>query len=361
MNNEDVLREIYYDPNHPASFSSPERLWKLARSRIQGLTLSDTKEWLSSQFTCTIHRQVRRRFPRNRVMATRPNEHWQADLVDMQAWSRLNDNVRYLLVIIDVFSKVAQVFTLLNKSAVEIEKAFVKAIAIDTPANLMTDEGTEFVNVRLKTFYKKHNINFFVARNKEIKASIVERLNRTIKGRLFKYMTHAGSRRYVDILPKVVNAYNNSFHRTIKMRPVDVKEANQSQVFQNTYGFRSKREYLISRHVREKRIKDGELVRLTHKQNPFDKGFYSNWRDKLYKVKSSSSSQRPVYRITDTSGNLEGKRYYKDEIQKVKEGEYRVERIVKRDKRRKLVLVKWLGYPESANTWEPEANIVQLS
>lgn len=357
----ELLDQIYHDPSNQASFSSPERLWQEARNKIQGLTLKQTKEWLASQFTYTLHRQARRKFPRNRVLASRINEHWQGDLVDMHTWKDVNDGIPYLLVVIDVFSKRASVKPLRTKSGVDVTNAFCKTVnELGKPDNLMTDEGKEFVNQYFKSYCEKNQINFFVANNKDTKAPVVERLNRTLKARLFKFMTHSGSRRFVDVIPKIVNAYNNSYHRTIKMRPSDVNENNSSRVFQNIYGFRTKRDYLLNKRSKGKLINEGQLVRVKHPFGPLDKGYFANWKDETFRIKASVRKERPTYRIVNGKGEEDKRQYYREELQRVTEGTYRVEKILKRDKRRKRVLVKWIGYPDSANSWEPEDNIIHL-
>ena len=91
------------------------------------------------------------------------------------------------------------------------------------------------MNRKFQTFLKKHNIRFFTTQN-ETKASIVERFNRTLKTKMWKYFTAKNTLKYVDILQKLVKSYNHSRHRSIGVRPVDVNEDNENIVWQKLYG-----------------------------------------------------------------------------------------------------------------------------
>ena len=103
-----------------------------------------------------------------------------------------------------------------------------------------TDKGMEFMNRKFQTFLKKHHIRFFTTYN-ETKASIVERFNRTLKTKMWKYFTANNTLKYVDILQKLVKSYNHSRHRSIGMRPVDVNKNNEKIVWQTLYGEESKK------------------------------------------------------------------------------------------------------------------------
>lgn len=101
------------------------------------------------------------------------------------------------------------------------------------PVRIQSDGGAEFTNLKLRKFLKENGVIYNSTRNPDTKASICERSIRTLKGRIFKYFTHSGSLKFIDKLDDFVDAYNNSYHRTIKMAPVDVNERNILQVFNN--------------------------------------------------------------------------------------------------------------------------------
>jgi hypothetical protein len=269
MNSEQILRSIYYNTKNPAGFSSVEPLYREAKNINNKITKNFVKEWLSGEFTHTLHKPVRKRFKRNPIIVRGIDDQWEADLVDLQEFSNQNSKFRYILTVIDIFSKYAWVQPLLNKTSGSIINAF-KSIFKNgrKPKFLRTDQGTEFKNQYFKSFMIRENIVHFTSNNKDIKCAVVERFNRTLKSRMFKYFTSKGTRKYLDILNDLVSAYNNSYHRSIKMHPTDVNQGNSQQVFYNLYGVRSINE------LKQKRSKvllsPKTLVRKQYIFNPFD-------------------------------------------------------------------------------------------
>jgi Integrase core domain/Chromo (CHRromatin Organisation MOdifier) domain len=357
-----VLRKIYYDVHNPAGYSSAQKLLAAARLILPSLTLRQVQEWLSSQLTYTLHKPARRRFTRNRILVGQYNEQWQADLVDMQEFSRANNGYKYILTVIDLLSKFAYAVPLKSKSGPIVKDAFVKLFALNKPQKLQTDKGTEFKNKYLQPYLKSQFVDFFTTKNSDIKCAVVERFNRTLKGRMFKYFTARGTRRYVDVLDDLVDAYNKSKHRTTKMRPCDVNKRNEKVVFRNTYGVDTVMEMLVQREQKP-RVKIGDTVRLKYDYNPFDKGYYPNWTDELYTVVKVIKGVKPYYVLKTSRGDLVDRRFYPEEIQKVNQPVFRVEKIVRRKivDGKVLCLVKWLNHPSTENSWEPEEAIEDIS
>ena len=85
-----------------------------------------------------------------------------------------------------------------------------------------TDKGKEFLGKEIQQVLKKNSINYRVVRNPDIKAAVVERFNRILIGRLWWYFTQTNTHRYIDILHKIVDAYNNSWHSGTEMVPAKV-------------------------------------------------------------------------------------------------------------------------------------------
>ena len=137
---------------------------------------------------------------------------------------------------IDVFSKFVWVVPLKNKTGESLVNGF--QIILDTGRsheNLQTDKGTEFLNRNFQSFLKEKNTHFFTT-NSELKASVVERFNRTLKTRMWKYFTAKNTRVYIDILQDIVQGYNNSYHRSIGRTPSPVSLLNVGQVRRKLYG-----------------------------------------------------------------------------------------------------------------------------
>ena len=135
--------------------------------------------------------------------------------MDISSLARFNKGYKFLLTCIDVFSKFAWVIPLKNKSGKSLVNGF--QIILDTgrsPEKLQTDKATEFLNCNFQSFLKEKNIHFFTT-NSELKASVVEHFNRTLKTCMWKYFTSKNTRVYIDILQDIVQGYNNSYHQGI--------------------------------------------------------------------------------------------------------------------------------------------------
>ena len=99
---------------------------------------------------------------------------------------------------------------------------------------VQTDKGTEFLNRQFQKFLRDNNIHFFTV-NSGLKASVIERFNRTFNNKMYKYFTAKNILSYIDVLPQLVSSYNNTYHRSIKMKPTQVTKANESKVWDTLY------------------------------------------------------------------------------------------------------------------------------
>ena len=226
----------YYSPKSPASFTSASAIKK---STDTAASLPVIQNWLNDQETYSIHRPVKRKFRRRRVVVSGIDDQWQADLADLSNRADQNDGYKFLLGCIDVFSKYAWVVPLKTKSAREVLRGLKSILENDDerrrPRTLQTDKGTEFTNREVQAYLKREKIGFFTTENEETKAQIVERFWRTLKGRMFKYFTYKKTDRYVDVLDDLVHSYNHTYHRSIKMKPAEVREENEAQVHRTLY------------------------------------------------------------------------------------------------------------------------------
>lgn len=292
-----------------------------------------------------LHKQVRKKFPRRRVEVNGIDRIWSADLVDMQRFSRDNHGVKYLLTVIDVFSKYAWIMPLKNKTGKSITEAFTEIVAGSKrkPDKLWVDKGTEFYNRTFRDWLKENEIDMYSTHN-EGKAVVVERFNRTIKTWMWKYFTANSTRRYFDALPELLRRYNHSVHRSIKMSPHDASQkGNEAEVWSNLYG--------QSTAKRKPRFAVGDRVRITKAKRHFEKGYTANWTEEVFVIDKVLPTSPPTYAIVDLAGEpIEGS-FYEQELQKTNQDQYRIEKIVRKDNKNKRALVKWLGYPSKFNSW----------
>jgi len=181
------LRYAYYNTTSPAAFSGIKELYKFAKKHRKSITRKQVKTWLEKQNVYTLHKPVKQRLPRSRVVATGMDTDWQADLCDMKAVAKHNRGIQYLLTVIDVLSKFAWVVPTLNKTAAAVANTFKKILSSTArkPWRLYTDKGKEFVGKLFQEMLSMHDIKHIGAKMDDTKAAVVERYNWTLKTRLW--------------------------------------------------------------------------------------------------------------------------------------------------------------------------------
>ena len=150
---------------------------------------------------------------------------WGADLADMQLLSKFNKGFRFFLCIIDIFSKYAWIIPLKDKKGISIVNAFQKILNESNrkPNKIWVDKGSEFYNNSFKKWLKDNDIEMYSIHN-EGKSVVAERFIRTLKNKIYKYMTSISKNVYIDKLDDIVKEYNNKYHTSIKMKPVDIMD-----------------------------------------------------------------------------------------------------------------------------------------
>lgn len=326
MNPNNTLHDIYYDPSHPASFSSVDRLYRAARSQDNSITRSLVEKFLSAQLPYTLHRKVVRKFPRNKTVANHHGDLAQADLIDVKKYARSNNDIHYILTLIDVFSKYAVAVPVKRKNAASVTEAFVTIFRDYRPSKLQTDEGREFTNKEVQSLLQRRLIHYYIAKNEVIKCAVIERFQRSLQARMHKYFTAFNTTKWIDKLADFINAYNNSYHRSIKTTPNKARLENKEDVFARLYGFSSERDMirrsLLQQRRRRVMLNEGDTVRAALQAAPFAKGYDRTFADSLFRVKSSSSHQQlPTVKIIDDKNKVVPGTYYLQEIQKVDENQ----------------------------------------
>lgn len=240
-----------------------------------------------------------------------------------------------------------------RKTTGAVTAAFKRVFTKTTrrPVHVRTDKGTEFCSREFRKFMKESDITFSTTQNPDIKCSIAERSIRTIKTKLFKYLSYKNTFRYIDVLDDVVDAYNNTYHTTIKMCPSQVNEKNILQVYSNM----QESQHIPAKKKRPK-LKVGDHIRITKTKGVFEKGYFPNFTQEVFKVKSIAKRNPIVYYIEDLEGEeIEGT-FYEMEVQKIKFDEgaaQAIEKIIKQRKVGKTIqyYVKWAGYDSKFNSW----------
>ena len=184
-----------------------------------------------------LHKPITRNFRKRRVISYGVDEIWAADLVEMQKYSKWNKGFKYLLMVIDIFSKYGWIISLKDKKTESVSLAFgyIFKKSKRKPQKLWTDKGSEFISKHVKDFLKRNNVMLYHTQNEE-KSSVVERWNRTMKNRMWKIFSANNNTVYWDNLDKLLDDYNYRKHSSIKMSPTEAsKKVNEKQVFANLY------------------------------------------------------------------------------------------------------------------------------
>ena len=238
------------------------------------------------------------------------DDQWQADLVDLSTNQKENKNFKYLLTCIDVFSKYAWVEPIKQKTGKTLVKVFENILkkSKHKPTALQTDKGSEFKNNIFQTWLIKQKIHFFSTHNKKTKANIVERFNRTIKSRMWRYFSSKNSRRYIDILKYLVFFYNHSYHHSIKQTPASMTFENQKKVWQILYS--------DDDLPKIPTLKENDTVRISKVKFQFLKGYFPNCCEEIFVVSKAISENPPFYKLKYLEGEELERTFYSEELQK---------------------------------------------
>ena len=214
----------------------------------------------------------------------------------MQLISKLNKGFRFLLCVIDIFSKFAWVVPLKYIIGISIVDAFQKILdkSGGKPNKILVDKGSEFYNNSFIKWLKDKDIEVFSIHN-EVKTVLAEGFIRTLKTKIYKYLTSMSKNVYIDKLDDIVGEYHNTYHRTIKMKPVDVKD-NTHIDFEKEF------------NDKDRKFKIGDHVKISNYKNIFAKGYTKNWSENLFVIKKIKKTDPWTYVINELNvGEIVGK------------------------------------------------------
>lgn len=351
---EELLKRIYFTPSDSAGYGGKHKLIKSVKRKVQPRQVSD---WLRQIDTYTLHKPAKKRFLRRKYITSDINFVWQADLADLPNIAKYNDNYKFILFTIDVFSRKAYARALKSKSGESVTEAFQDILNV-SKANikqLNTDKGKEWFNMKFQQMLKANKIHHYLTYSQETKGSLIERLLRTIKSKMFRYFTHTNSMRYIDILQQLIDSYNNSVHRSLGITPNQVTAKNQEQLWHKLY---TEEKLLESRP----KFKIGDTVRISKYSKTFQKSYIASWSQEIFTVSKIIYSNPKVYTLCDEANNeLEGT-FYEQELQKVnvKDNIYRIESILGKRKinGKTQYLIKWAGYGPEFNSYVDQADVI---
>ena len=350
----DILHDLYYDQKHPAGYASVRKL-----AKASGLSESKVKAWLRGQRTYTLHTMARKTYPTRQYIVHDIDEQWQADLADVGLLAEYNKGYHFILTVIDLFSRYAWARPLKSKHGKEVAAAFKDIFAEGRiPKRIQTDQGKEFENRHVRTLFHQHGIELFSIKS-AYKAALVERFNRTLKHRLWRYFTSKHTSKWTDILQDAVHAYNHSVHRMIGRKPAEVTASMVDEL-------REKRQQRPKPPRGKNDIKVGDKVRISKVKSVFDKGYLPNWTEEIMTVAEIDDKDTPrMYKLKDEQGEVIEGSFYREEIELITKDDdvFLVEKIIRYQRRHgeRWALVQWLGYPTSMNSWVRDSDLSDLT
>ena len=195
----------------------------------------------------------------------------------------------------------------------------------------------------MQQFFKDNDVKIYHT-NFHLKAVIIERFNRSLRELMMKEFVKNNNTVYYNILPKLIEIYNNRYHNTIKMKPIEVNKNNEEYIKENIYTYNKTTKIL--------KFKIGDLVRISLKRRDvFDKPSSNiKWSEDLFKTYLINKSNVITYKINDLNDEIIDGIFYQQELQKTKNtsGAYIIEKIIKKNKNK--YLVKWRNYSDDFNS-----------
>ena len=315
-----------------------------------GLGNNFTMEDLSQE----LNKPTIQKFERRKVIVNHINEIHSTDLVDMTQYSKMNRGYKYIFTNIDVFSKIAYAYPIKSKKIQDIKASFQKIFKNNKPKFIWSDKEPAFLSKEMQQFFKDNNVKIYHT-NSHLKAVVIERFNRSLRELMMKEFVENNNTIWYNILPKLIKFYNNRYHSTIKMKPIQVNKNNEKYIKENIYTY--------DKTSKIPKSKIGDLVRISLKRRAiFDKASSNiKWSEELFKIHSINKSNVITYKIKDLNDEIIKGIFYEIELQKSKNISqvYIIEKIIRRNKDK--YLVKWRGYSNDFNSWIDKDDIIKYT
>ena len=272
-----------------------------------GLGNNFTMEDLSQE----LNKPTINKFERQKVIVNHINEIHSTDLVDMSQYSKMNKGYKYIFTNIDVFSKIAYAFPLKSKKIQDIKPCFEKIFEKNKPKYIWSDKEPAFLSKEMQQFFKDNNVKIYHT-NSHLKAVVIERFNRSLRELMMKEFTKNNNTVWYNILPKLIKIYNNRYHSTLKMAPIEVNKNNEKHIKENIYTY--------DKTSKKPKFKINDLVRISLKRRDlFDKPSSNiKWSEELFKIHSIKKSNVISYKIKDLNDEIIKGNFYEKNYRKLK-------------------------------------------
>lgn len=341
-----LLTQLYYDPK--TGFIGATKLYQKAKAIDKNITLKQVKEWYKTQGSIQQYSNQNKKYPEFKITSNNPNE-WQMDLA---FWKK-----QPILITVNINSRIGYAKLLKNKQAATVQKAIDQFITEHKVSALMSDNGSEFTNQTVEKFFDRNSITHAnsIPGDHTVLGKI-DRFIRTIKARLTKMQDTMGFKKLTQkLLNDAIANYNNTTHSSINATP---NEMEGRVIFDEIE--HNKR---VVKQV-QKGIPTGSIVRYRLNPKPFEKEG-ARFSKAVYevigldglkmriKLKNNHVLYKPIndlkiVKAEQSEAAIENNQIW--EVSKIVD-----HKTLKNGKHK--YLVKWVGYDDSFNTWEPQDNL----
>ena len=350
------LETQYYNPRNPASFGGFSKFWKYIKNKTE-LKKHQVQQWLLEQDIYTSFYPKRTRFKRPQTISPKKDVFWQSDTAYMTAFQDSNDGYAYFAVFIDVFTRFCWTKPMKSLKGLEMKSVIEDIFQESKCRALYTDAGSEYVNRSVAKLLKDNGVKHFIARS-DTKASMAERVIKTIKLILFKYMDRNNTHRWIDMLPDVTAKYNDTIHSAIKMSPSTARQSEPYDIWKNQ--FRSKpRKRRIKKPSKQVEFKfsPGDTVKILAAKKPFQREYDQSFTTETFTItERAKKGDISLYKIKDFNNQPIIGNFQDNELVSVivsRDKLYKIDKVIKQRKRKGVTeyLVSWKGWPKQFNSW----------
>jgi len=337
------LEKYYGKPGHPIYMTNAARLRKHLKAKGFEPTLSYLKQYVQDKRPYSLYKETRLKFPRVKTVLKGIRHLYDMDLADVSDLANSNDNVTFLLICVDGFSRYLSVRPLTKKTASEVKEAIEDIFKKDkSPEVLRTDAGKEFKNSTLEKYLKTIGVRHIITHTTD-KSYFAERVIKTVKRKIYQFITQNNTHRYIEALPKIVDSYNSAIHSSTGLAPESITGENSNTLWWSIYKPKG-----ALKKPRPFELKIGDYVRIAYSKHKFTRGFDQTWTEEVFKVVGRYRRQNIAqYNLQDLKGESVKGSFYERELQKVALPDYfPIEKVLrtKTVRGKKKYLVKYLGY-----------------
>ena len=348
----------------PHSFGGKYRSYKYYKNDISKRTINNQ---FKKNDIYTKFKQYRKARTHNPIYVYRKREQFQADCVKFPdpLMLQATENVGYLLVVIDIFTKYVWLFPLVRIKGEHIANCFQDLFRENKPEKLTTDAGKEFLNRNVRKVLRDFDVKHYVAKGRT-KAAVAERFNLTIQRLIYQLCRYNNTNNWTSdvILERAKTIYLNRKHRTIKMTPTEAENPDNQGELRKTF-YEKYRKADKKKINKKTKFKVGDTVRISALRGPFDRGYHQNFTTEVWTI-SRVKNNLPLtrYVVKDEHNEELDSILNENELVAYQPSEvFEIDQVLKTRwrKGKKQVFVSWLHYPTKFNSWIPAENLENIN